>query len=58
MTLEDYKKLIQKATTKDELRNISYKAFLQDKDALRGNRSLYNHVVTLCVQREDGLELS
>jgi len=52
MTLKDYKKRINNATTKDELRQITYDAFLQDDNALRGNNSLYNKVITLCIQRE------
>lgn len=55
MELSDYKKLINNATTKEELTQILNQAFLQDDDALRGNRSLFNKVVTLCVQRETNL---
>ena len=57
MTLKEYQKEINQATTREELRQISYKAFLQDKNALRGNRSLYNKVVTQCVNREVELGL-
>lgn len=55
MELSDYKKLINNATTKEELTQILNQAFLQDDDAFRGNKSLFNEVVTLCVQRETNL---
>lgn len=55
MELSDYKKLINNAATKEELNKILNQAFLQDDDALRGNRSLFNEVATLCVQRETNL---
>ncbi len=57
MTLAEYKAEIKKATTKEELRQIAYKAFLQDKNALRGKQSLYDKVINLCVKREDELGL-
>ena len=52
MTLAEYKEEIKKATTREELRQISYKSFLQDESAMRGKRSLWDKVVTLCVERE------
>lgn len=56
MTLKEYKKIISNATTKDELRNISYRAFLQDDKALCGKKTLYNKVIDLCIKREVELE--
>ena len=58
MTLAEYKEEIKKATTREELRQISYKAFLQDESAMRGKRSLWDKVVTLCVEREVELGIS
>lgn len=55
--LLNYKKLINNATTKEELTKILNQAFLQDDDAYRGNRTLFNKVVTLCVQRESELSI-
>ena len=55
MELKDYKKLISKATTKEELQNITYTC-LRDKTQTV-NSKLYNKVVTLAVQREIGLGL-
>ena len=49
MTLAEYKAEIKKATTKEELRQITYKAFLQDENALKGKRSLYEKVITMCI---------
>lgn len=57
MTFSEYKAEIKKATTKEELRQIAYKAFLQDENALRGKLSLYDKVINLCVKREDELGL-
>ena len=57
MTRKEYQEAIKKATTKEELRQISYKAFLQDDNALRGKHSLYDKVITLCVSREIELGL-
>ena len=57
MKISDYKNEIAKATTKDELSKISYKAFLQDDAALKGKRSLYNLVITACIKREQELGL-
>ena len=65
-TLEDYKKKIRKAKTKEELHQISYEAFLADtkctidvmaKEIGRRSRSLYGRVVTLCVKRQNELGL-
>lgn len=55
MELKDYKKLISKATTKEELLNITYTC-LKDKTQTVDNK-LYNKVVTLAVQREIELGL-
>lgn len=52
LTASTYKQEIEKATTKEELSNISYKAFLADPDALSGKRTLYDEVVDLCIKRE------
>ena len=57
MTLAEYKAEIKKATTKEELRQITYKAFLQDENALKGKRSLYEKVITMCISREVELGL-
>ena len=57
MTLKDYKQLINQASTKEELRQISYKALLQDGNALSGKKSLYNTVIDLCIRREETLGL-
>lgn len=57
MTLQDYKKAIAKATSQKELREITYKAFLQDDQALSGKKTLYDKVITLAVKREQELAL-
>lgn len=57
MKLSDYKNLINNVTTKEELTKILNQAFLEDDDAYRGNRTLFNKVVTLCVQRESELSV-
>ena len=57
MMLAEYKAEIKKATTKEELRQITYKAFLQDENALKGKRSLYEKVITMCISREVELGL-
>lgn len=57
MTLAEYKAEIKKATTKDELRQITYKAFLEDDDALKGKQSIYDKVINLCIKREEELGL-
>lgn len=56
-TLAEYRKAIKAATTKEELRDITYEAFLADDKALRGSRTLYNKVVTAAVNREMQLGL-
>ena len=58
MTLAEYKVEIKKATTKEELRQITYKAFLQDENALKGRQSLYEKVITMCINREVELGLT
>ena len=57
MTLKDYKKAIADATSQEELRRITYKAFLQDDRALSGKKTLYDKVITLAVKREQELAL-
>ena len=57
MTLQDYKKAITKATSQKELREITYKAFLQDNQALSGKKTLYDKVITLAVKREQEIAL-
>lgn len=52
LTIKDFQKLINKAESRDELRKISYKAFLQDDKALNIRNGLYNKVVKACIQRE------
>lgn len=56
MTIKDYRNAIANATTAKELMEISYKAFLQDENALSGKRTLYDKVVTMCIQREAQLD--
>lgn len=56
-TLAQYKAAIKKATTKEELRDITYQAFLADEKALRGSNTLYNKVVNAAVIREIELGL-
>lgn len=56
-TLAQYKAAIKKATTKEELRDITYHAFLADDKALHGSKSLYNKVVNAAVNREIELGL-
>lgn len=58
MTLAEYKTEIKKATTKEELRQIAYKVFLEDDDALKGKQSIYDKVINLCIKREEELGLS
>ena len=58
MTIQAYKAAIKAAKTKDQLREISYKAFLQDDNALTGKRTLYDRVISLCIKREQELNLS
>ena len=58
MELKEYKKMIAKAQTKEELKQISYKALLEDnsESCLFKSGSLYNKVVCLCISRELQLE--
>lgn len=56
-TLKDFKQEIKNATSKEQLRDISYEAFLVDDNALSGKTTLYNRVITACIQREDELGL-
>ena len=59
MTLAEYKAEIKKeTTTEEELRQITYKAFLQDKNALKGRQSLYEKIITMCINREVELGLA
>ena len=53
--LEEYKKLIKNATTKEEIDDISYKAFLEDDNALSDKKSLYDKVAELCIKRKGEL---
>lgn len=53
--LEEYKKLIKNATNKQELKDISYKAFLEDDNALSDKISLYDKVINLCIKQEGEL---
>lgn len=53
--LEEYKKLIKNATTKQEVDKISYKAFLEDDNALSFKKSLYDRVAELCIKRKGEL---
>lgn len=50
MEIKDYKKLIDKATTKDELQNITYKCLKEQGQTL--NSKKYNKVVDLAIQRQ------
>lgn len=55
-TFKDYERLIKSATSKEQLRDIVYRAFLADDDALKMKTTLYNKVVKACIKREDELE--
>ena len=55
MNINEYKTIINNATTKDELREISYKAFLEYDNALSGKKSLYDKIIDLCIKREEEL---
>lgn len=57
MTLKDYQKQIQAATTKEELRQISSKALSQNNGPILRSKSLWNKVIDLCVKREMELGL-
>ena len=54
--LDSYRTRIASATSKEELRNISYEAFLQDTTTIwnitMGKRCLSNEVTKLCTRRE------
>ena len=64
-TLEDFKKEIKKAKTKDELHKISYEAMLQDSKPIDVERlatggkprTLYSKVISFCIKREVELGL-
>ena len=55
-TIANYKSLIEKATTKEELGKISYAAFLSDPGDLWHGK-LANQVDALCILREIELGL-
>ena len=55
-TIANYKSLIEKATTKEELGKISYAAFLADPGNLWHGK-LANQVDALCILREIELGL-
>ena len=54
MELKEYKQLIKKATTKDELQEITYMCLLETKNM---NSRKYNEVIKLAVRREFELGL-
>lgn len=54
MELKEYKKLICKATTQDELDNITYQCLKEQGQTL--NSPKYNKVVDMAVRREIELE--
>lgn len=56
MTFNQYKEEIARATSKEELKSITYKAFLQDDNALSGKKTLYDKVITLAIKREAQLD--
>ena len=51
-----YRKQIDQANTKEELRQISYNAFRDDDQCLVGNRKM-NRIDALCILREVQLGL-
>ena len=53
MEIKDYKKLIDKATTKDELQNITYQCLKEDGQTLFSKK--YNKVVDLAIHRQISL---
>ena len=55
MELKEYKKLIKKATTKDELQNITYNCFLENGQSIISKK--YNQVLKLAIMREIELGL-
>lgn len=56
-TLAEFKNEIRMAKTKEELKSISYEAFLQDDRALKSSKSLYEKVLDNCIKREMELRL-
>lgn len=54
MELKEYKKLIMKATTEEELGNITYQCLKEQGQTL--NSPKYNKVVDMAVRREIELE--
>ena len=56
MEIKEYKKLIDKATTKDELQNITYKCLQEKGQTLMSSK--YNKVVDLAIRRQISLGLS
>lgn len=50
MEIKDYKKLIDKATTKEELQNITYNCLQEKGETLMSKK--YNKVVDLAIQRQ------
>ena len=50
MEIKEYKKLIDRATTKDELQNITYKCLQEKGQTL--NSKKYNKVIDLAIQRQ------
>lgn len=53
MEIKEYKKLIDKATTKDELQNITYMCLKEQGQTL--NSKKYNKVIDLAIQRQISL---
>lgn len=54
--LLEYIRLIDEADSKERIKEITFKAFLEDDDAVSSKRTLYNKVVTHAVKREAQLE--
>ena len=52
LELSYFRKRINAATSKTELSELTYKAFLSDDGALSGKPTLYNEVVRLAVEKE------
>ena len=55
MELKDYKKLINKASSKDELQQIVYNCFLENGQSIISKK--YNQVLKLAIMREIELGL-
>lgn len=53
MEVKEYKKLIDKATTKDELQNITYQCLKEDGQTMMSKK--YNKVVDLAITRQISL---